>query len=210
MKVELILAEFGRPLPDIGNLQAAFPGAAVRVITDGDVPVLFSGPRAGHRMNDYWKVHRLLESQADTAIAFDGDMRIVSADDARVLPGLAQRFGLCLPINPRYMVRVDTLVGVDSDGQLDETRGTGHAVNCTPIAFSTHHERARECVEEYCRIMVSNPARGPLAWWRSFWKTGFSPCLLPPQWCVCQEHIGVGNEIVLHVGHERVRTHYRH
>lgn len=208
MTIEIILAEFNRPTPDVRNIQAAFPTAKVHVLTDGDVPDLFTGARRGWRMNDYWKAARILDSQADVAIAMDGDMRIVSAEDARTLPILAQRFGLCLPVNPRYLVRVDTLIGADSDGVLDETRGTGHAVNCTPIAFSTRHDGARECVEAYCRIMLDNPVRGPLAWWRAFWQTGFSPCLLPPQWCVCQEHIGIGNEIMLHVGHERVRKQY--
>jgi hypothetical protein len=209
MRLAIVLAEFGKPLPDISQFKKYFPEADIRVYTDGDVPDLFPpGRRHGYHMNDYWKVKKLLESGEDIAIAFDADMRIVS-DDVKVLPLLAENFGLCLPANPRQLVRVDTEIGADSDRQLDETRGAGYAYNTSPIALNLNHVRARICADEYCNQMILRTVRAPLAFWRAAWNTGFSPYLLPPQWCVCEKDIGCGNEIILHEGHEKVKQHYR-
>lgn len=210
MKLAIVLAEFGRLAPDITQFFQTWPGADIHIWKDGDVPMppQFAGPRQGWRMNDFVKVRKLLDSGADIAISFDADMRIVNREDARVLPLLAERFGLCLPLNPRYLVRVDTAIGADSDGVLDETRGCGLSLNCSPIALNLHDSDARICAENYCDEMLARPVRGPIAWWRAIWQTGFFPCVLPPQWCVCAENVGCGNEIVLHIGHQKVRKYY--
>ncbi len=209
-RIAVILAEFGRPAPDVTQFRETWPEAEIQVVGDGGTvrPAQFLGPRFGWRMNDFHKVRALLDSGADIAISFDADMRIVNREDARTLPLLAERFGLCLPMNPRYMVRVDTQIGADSDGVIDETRGCGLSLNCSPIALYLHNKEAVACAEEYCRLMLRNPVRGPLAWWRAIWACGWFPCVLAPQWCVCEADIGCGNEICLHVGHEKVRAHY--
>ena len=204
--LELIFAEFGRPRPDVEKFLRWFPGATARVITESNIA--FNGPRAGWRLNDYWKARGLWETKAEVAIAFDSDMEIVS-QDVQTLPILADRFGLCLPANPRWLVRTDTLIGADSDKILDSSNGTGFAMNCSPIAFCRGANFvAVEVVEQCWRILRAHPIRGPLAWWRAAWQARFCPCILPPQWCVCQEHIGIGNEIILHVGHEKVKEFY--
>jgi hypothetical protein len=203
--VELIFAEFNRPPLEAERFLKWFPEAIVRVISSSAVQ--FDGPRAGWRLNDYWKARGLAQSTADVAIAFDRDMEICSTD-VRTLPLLARRFGLCLPMNPRWLVRKDTEVGADSDHILDESGGTGFALNCTPIAYNPQHSGARKVVRRCWQLLEEKPVRGPLAWWRACWAEGFYPCLLPPQWCVCQEHVGIGNEIILHTGHARVRQYY--
>lgn len=208
MKLALIFAEFNRQRPDVNHFLHYFPEAEAQVFTDADVPNVFADhPRWGWRMNDYWKVRKALDGGADVAISFDADMRIVSPQ-VRTLLDLVKAFGLCLPANPRLLVSVDTGIGADSDHELDETQGTGHAVNCSPIAINLHHKQARATAEEYCRIMLERPVRGPLAWWRAMKAAGFCGHLLPFQWCVCAEHVGIGNEIILHEGHEAVRRHY--
>lgn len=208
MKVAIILAEFGTSAPATDQFRRFYSGAEIRIYDSGNCPNLFaSHERWGWRMNDYYKVRMLLDSQADIAISFDADMRIVSRD-ASLLPLFAERFGLCLPANPRHLVRVDTTIGADSDRMLDETNGAGYAYNCSPIALNLHNERAVNCARTYCELMIENPVRGPLAWWRAAWKTGYAPYLLPPQWCVCEKDIGCGDEIILHDGHEAVRRHY--
>lgn len=210
MKLALIFAEFGPQRPDVEHFRRYFPDADIQVHTEAtceNIPQ-FDGPRYGWRQNDYWKVRKAYEADADVAIAWDSDMRIVS-EDVRILPRLAENFGLCLPMNPRLMVRTDTMIGADSDGLLDWTLGSGLAVNCTPIALSLKHKGAMACVSFFLDEMENHPVRGPLAWWRAQLRSGFSPMILPPQWCVCQEHVGCGNEIALHVGHEKVRRHYK-
>lgn len=203
--IELIFAEFNRPSPDVDKFLTWFPGATARVITESDIA--FEGPRAGWRLNDYWKARGLWESKADVAITFDADMEIVR--DPTPLIALVEQFGLCLPANPRWLVRVDAEIGASGGRVEDPSYGTGFAMNCSPIAFCRGANFfAQEVVEHCWRILRAHSIRGPLAWWRAAWRARFCPCILPPQWCVCQEHIGIGNEIILHAGHEKVRKYY--
>jgi hypothetical protein len=210
---EIIFAEFGATKfsPDIDGIQRHFPEATITYLNEHRVrgPFYESDQRWGNRMNDYWKVRGILESKADVAICMDADTRIVS-DKVRALFPLVRQFGLCLPANPRRLVMVDTAMGADSDQKLDESLGFGHAFNMTPIAVAhgCGYEKEREVLNEYLRIMETAPVRGPLAMWRACYNTGFFPCLLPAQWCVCAEDVGCGNEVILHVGHDKVREHY--
>lgn len=211
VKIELIFAEFGERACPVNrkHFQTYFPDAEIVEISEegrkyiGDP----THPRFGWRMNDYHKAKGLLESEADVAIAFDADMRIVS-DQVRSVENLAKTFGLCLPINPRRMVRVDNAIGVDGQVLMEDAVRFMHAVNCGIIALDTHNAKARYCVKTFLNIMEATPMRGPVAWAKAFYATGFSPCLLPAQWCVCAEDVGCGNEIVLHTGHQKVREHY--
>jgi hypothetical protein len=228
LRLAIILAEFGGRHPDVTQYRETWPEADIQVFTDADVPRIpqFEGPRYGWRANDYWKVRKMLDSGADVAMCFDADMRIVDREAARTLPLLAERFGICLPINPRYLVKVDGTVGADTNWQpdcaehrYDKSRGNGPSVNCSPIAISFSFSFSRavsrgilypgvDLAEAYCVEMLDDPARGPIAWWRAMWHSGISPLILPPQWCVCEKHIGIGNEIILHEGHEKVKRHY--
>ena len=210
MKLAIILAEFGLAKPDVTQFRECWPEADIQIFGDADTPRIlqFEGPRYGWRMNDYWSIRQALDSGADVVIAFDGDMRIVDRTAARTLPALAQRFGICLPMNPRYLVGVDTNVGADSDRLCDETLGCGPSVNCSPVAISLNSGPGEILAEMYCQEILARPVRGPLVWWRAMYATGISPLILPPQWCVCERHIGCGNEIILHEGHAAVKRHY--
>ena len=209
--VQILFAEFeSGNSPDIKNIKSYFPSAEISIYTEKNLlnyPYKKNDVRWGNRMNDYWKVKKLLDSKADVAISFDADMKIVSNNVKTIIP-LVKKFGVCLPVNPRKLVKVDTEIGADSDYMLDDTFGMGYAVNMSPIAFDTHNNLARKLLSKYCELMLSNPVRGPLAMWRAIYTTGIMPCLLPPQWCVCAEDVGIGNEIILHIGHEKVRKHY--
>jgi hypothetical protein len=57
--------------------------------------------------------------------------------------------------------------------------------------------------------MLERPVRGPIAWARAMFATGITPLILPPQWCVCERHIGIGGEIMIHEGHEAAKRHYQ-
>lgn len=216
--IELIMAEFwsgdnaARLTPSLttDSLRRYFPAANVKLMGDRESgresPFDKDHPRYGWRSNDYFKVVGLLESTHDIAIAVDADMRFVSEEVRDIIP-LTGRFGLCLPVNPRYLVRIDATIGADGDKAASSFE-SAYAVNMSPIAFSTANVSARGLLEEYVSEMEANPTRGPLAMWRAIWNTGFMPCLLPPQWCVCRENVGIGNEIVLHCGHHEVESYY--
>ena len=213
MKLAIIIAEYGKPAPDVTQYRETWPEADIQVYSGTDLPLVPqldpTHPRYGWRANDYWKVRKMLDSGADVAMCFDGDMRIVNREAARTLPLLAERFGICLPINPRYTVRRDFIDGADVTGCADQTMWYGPSLNCSPIAIAVAAARARTIAEVYCDQMLRCPIRGPLAWWKAMLGTGTVPLILPPQWCVCERHIGVGGEIILHEGHASVKRHYR-
>ncbi|MFA5075665.1 MAG: hypothetical protein WC436_06210, partial [Candidatus Babeliales bacterium] len=211
VKIELIFAEFGERACPVNrkHFQTYFPDAEIVEISEegrkyiGDP----THPRFGWRMNDYHKVCGLVKSAADIAISFDADMRIVS-DQVKSIIDLVSTFGLCLPISPRRLVRVDNTIGQDGQVLMEDAVRFMHAVNCGIIALDKSNERAMFCAKTFLRIMERTPMRGPVAWAKAFYITEFSPCLLPAQWCVCAEDAGCGNEIVLHAGHQKVREHY--
>ena len=94
-KLAIVLAEFGRPAPDVTQFRKTWPEAEIQVFAGVELPDVprwqRTHPRYGWRMQDYWKVRKLLDSGADIAISFDADMRIVNREDARVLPLLAEQ-----------------------------------------------------------------------------------------------------------------------
>lgn len=208
--IEIIFAEFGGKLkPDVEMVKHFFPEAKITIYDDSNAKPVFdqSHPRYGWRMHDYYVLQGILSSDADIAISLDADMKIVSTDVRRIIE-LTNKFGLCLPCNPRLTVRKDTLIGTDSDRVLDESGGTGYSFNSAIIAATRHHPEAMKALLMASLEMYQNPGRLPLALWRGVWGSAFFPCLLPPQWCVCEGQEGCGEEIILHIGHEKVRKHY--
>lgn len=230
--IELILAEFGDNInlePTLSSFLKYFPTAKVTLYTDSQEDIMtlgglssseckrvgmnfidnpFAGQdRAGNRANDYFKVKGLLESKSEVAIALDADMRIVSDDVFSLIP-LAKRFGLCLPANPRNMVKIDQAVGADVDPEQDDSCGAGHAVNMSPIVFNTDNHELRVVLIRYMDEMAQTPRRGPLVMWRAIWSSEEMPCILPQNFCVCKEAIGIKNPVILHEGHPEVKEYY--
>jgi hypothetical protein len=212
MKLAIIIAEYGKPAPDVTQYEKCWPHAEIEVYSGKDLPDVPqldpTHPRYGWRMNDYWKVRKMLDSGADVAMCFDGDMRIVNQEAARTLPLLAERFGICLPLNPRYTVQRDFTDGADVTGCMDQSTWYGPSLSCSPIVINLRHPLGLELGETYCQQILRTPIRGPIAWHWAMWNSGLSPLVLPPQWCVCERHIGVGGDIILHEGHASVKRHY--
>ena len=166
-------------------------------------------PRYYWHCNDYYKVLALKECCSPIALSLDADMRIVSSEFQQIVD-YAKLFGICLPANPRFQVKVDGIIGADADytKQEDPSEGNGLAVNMSPIAVATQDPRAQRVLNAYLEEMETRPVRGPLAMWRAIWKSGENPCYLPYQWCVCLENIACGEEHCLHEGHKKVKEYY--
>ena len=218
--IEIIFAEFGRVHVDVDHFRTFFPDAIFTLFTNvsDDFPNFDNvhrvfhpfepcDPRFGNHMNDFWQIKGMEESTADVCVAFDADMRIVSSEVINIIP-LVNKFGLCLPANPRLLCRIDATIGIDGGCIAEAGGGNGFAFNTAITAMDRSNRRAVATADRFCQEMENQPVRGPLAWWRACWTTGFFPCLLPFQWCVCAEHVGIGNEIILHVGHEWVLQYY--
>jgi len=239
---ELIMSEFGidrnncggaslsnqaRLNPTFDGFRRLFPDTRVTLYTDFDFdekgifvikvnpPFDMEHRRYGWRSHDFYQAHGLLQSKAKIAIAMDSDMMIVS-EGFRAIVKIAERFGLAVPANPRLLAKIDGIIGMDSSYRLDsdETDGLGFAYNLTPIAFNTLHKNGRRLLERYCELMVAHPGRGAVALYQAAYELGFSPYLLPPQWCVCSpvdldsQHLWK-NAIALHVGHPDVLVRYQ-
>ncbi|HEX5002390.1 MAG TPA: hypothetical protein VFW78_07825 [Bacteroidia bacterium] len=233
--VEFIFSEFGvkrrngggdhldkldRLEPSLTSIKRYFPDAIFTVYSDFDLkmagvtlkkvvsPLDTNHPRFGYRSSDLFKFVGLMESKADLAIAMDSDMFIVSENVSYIRP-ITQRFGFCAPMNPRVLVKTDSIIGMDGSSIIDESGGYGFAINTTPLSFYTKNSRARKYLEACVNIMHLSPARAPLIMWQAMWESGFTPYLLPPQWCVCETQESIGDEIILHVGHRRIIDYYK-
>lgn len=227
--ITLVMAEFGRPITDVLNSESVvsfkryigfdelhlYTDDTRAMSLDPSIKIfksqsLYVGhPREGWRNNDYYKVWGLLNAGSEIAVSMDGDMKVLS-EDAKTILDMTRKFGMCIPINPRYLLKVDGVIGADGGYRLDEdaTKGNGTAVNMTPISYCSASEPAKKMLSFYCKEMIEHPARGPLVMWRAMWNTGFFPCVLSPQWCVCPQHNGCKNEVMLHIGHDLVKQYY--
>ena len=165
----------------------------------------------GYHCCDYYQIKGLLESTADVAIAMDSDLMFVS-DEVKTLVPIIKKFGICCPQNERQMVKVDGLYTRGNDGDYhigeDESRGNILTYDLWWTGFLTEDNRGRAYLSEFLRLMKENPKRGPLQLTRAAWNTGVYPYPMPKQWGVGVGHVGCGNEIVLHVGHDAVQDHY--
>lgn len=166
--------------------------------------------RYGWRMNDYWKLFGLIfNAEERFRISIDNDMDIFNKklDDVLHLTELSTIVGLALPLNPRLIYRYDNLVGQDPDTTEEAERNLMlPAVNMSPIAFDAYNSTANVAIRDMLTKFRSSPCRGPSAIWRAV--EHWIPLVLPPQWCVCTENVGIEYPILLHVGHEKVKKYY--
>lgn len=217
MNLEICFAEFGPRAvePNLAHFRKVWPDATFHVSHAGntpDVPQLEpSNQFYPMRMHNYWQAKRMLASRADVIIALDSDMWVQDIEAARKLPEIAMRFGLCAPINPRRLLSVDIRKGVDSDREQWPFGGLGMPINCSPIACAPRARLACEhlaTVKRFTESMEVKPHRGTVTWVRAEYSSKWPIYKLPIHWCVCQEDVGIGDEIMLHIGHGRVQEFY--
>jgi hypothetical protein len=155
----------------------------------------------------------LLNSKADMAISMDSDIMFVS-DEVRTLIPITEKFGVCVPTNERQLVKVDAIHTRGNWGDYylgeDESNGNLLTYDLWWTSFYTKNDRARKYLEEVkLQMSEKHPhKRAPLHMSRAAWVTGIYPYSMPIQWGVGSGHVGCGNEIILHVGHDNVQDHY--
>ncbi|WP_434980304.1 hypothetical protein [Daejeonia sp. YH14] len=235
VKIEFLFAEFGaertngggadflaedRLNPSYKTLKKYFPNAKYTVYSDFDLhidgvelikvqsPVKYpEHPRYGYRTADYYKFYALTHSDADFKCIIDSDMQVVSSD-VLALIYLTQKFGFCVPYNDRQLLRQDMVGSKDTQEITDESLGLGHSYNQSPMTLWKNNERGILFYDKCAKIMQEDPSRASLVMWKSAWETGIYPYILPKQWCVCDGNEGIGEEVILHVGHRNVANHY--
>lgn len=165
-------------------------------------------PRSGQRNGDYYQMKGVLFSEYSSILYLDDDMLIVNKDFVQGFD-LAEKFGFCLPLNPRSFVGVDAAIGVDVPNLERQVKiPFATAYNCGTMFINKLHLGLRYFLRAYCDYLMNNPMRGPLAVWKTVEKTSIVPYILPSQWCVCAEDVGCHNPIILHYGHRKVQEHY--
>lgn len=236
MDIEFCFSEFGenrvnaggaefseknRLEPSLSSLRKYFPNARYKVYSDFDLEIpgvtlnkVISSPvpdkehpRYNYRMADYFKFKSLLESDADIVCVIDSDMFVFS-EEIYSLIYLTQVFGFCAPYNPRNLLKRDMQISLDTGEINDQSKGYGHSYNQSPMTLRKNNEAAAVYFSKCCEIMVKEPSRASLVMWKAARETELSPYLLPQQWCVCAEDTGIGNEVLLHVGHPSVAEYY--
>ena len=194
--------------PEIGN---DYQDIEVKLINVNDSPFSKSNHRWGWHCCDYYQIQGLLDSKADIAISMDSDLMFLSNEIRTLLP-IIKKFGICVPTNERQLVKVDGIHTRGNDGDYhigeDESRGNILTYDLWWTGFKTNDKRGRKWLQEFQRLMKTNPKRGPLQLSRAAWNTSIYPYSKPVQWGVGNGHIGCGNEIILHVGHLNVQDHY--
>ena len=99
-------------------------------------------------------------------------------------------------------------ISLDTKQILDESGGFGHSYNQSPMTLWKDAENGKKFFDACCNLMIKEPSRASLVMWKAAKATGFSPYLLPAEFCVCGEDVGIGNEVILHVGHPSVAEFY--
>ncbi len=235
ISIEFLFCEFGKERvnaggsafdgrnrlePSLSTIRQFFPDAKFTVYSDFDLeiegvdlkkvesPITEKDhPRYLYRTADYFKFKSLLESEADFRCVVDSDMFVVSSHIYRLLY-LTKIFGFCAPYNPRNLLKRDMEISLDTKQILDESGGFGHSYNQSPMTLWKNSEKGKLFFEECGNIMIAESSRASLVMWKAARKTNFSPYLLPAEFCVCGEDVGIGNEVILHVGHPTVAEFY--
>lgn len=235
LSIEFCFSEFGenrvnaggaefqgnRLEPSLSTLKKYFPKAKYTVYSDFDLeipgvklkkiiasPVKDDGnPRHLYRTADYFKFKSLLDSEADFRCVVDSDMFVVS-DNIYRLVYLTKIFGFCAPYNSRNLLKKDMQISLDTLPIDDLSGGFGHSYNQSPMTLWRGNEAGTQFYEACCKFMIEEPSRASRVMWNAAQKTGHSPYLLPAEFCVCAGEEGIGNEVMLHVGHPSVAEYY--
>jgi len=207
--------------PSLSTLRKFFPNAKYTVYSDFDLEIpgvnlkkIIASPigddehpRHFYRTADYFKFKSLLESDADFKCVVDSDMFVVSEEIYRLVY-LTEVFGFCAPYNSRNLLKRDMEISLDTRKITDLSNGFGHSYNQSPMTLWKNSEPGTKFYEECCRQMLNAPSRASRVMWNAAKETGFSPYLLPSEFCVCESDIGIGNEVLLHIGHPKVAEYY--
>lgn len=235
ISIEFLFCEFGekrvnaggsefnlknRLEPSLSTIKKFFPKAKFTVYSDFDLKIEGvklvrsvspipekEHPRYLYRTADYFKFKSLLESEADFRCVVDTDMFALSPEIYRLVY-LTKIFGFCAACNPRNLLKRDMENSLDAKKIIDETNGFGHSYNQSPMTLWKDCKEGELFFKSCCEYMIAEPSRASLVMWNAATKNNVTPYLLPAEFCVCGADVGIGNEVLLHVGHKEVADYY--
>ncbi len=208
--------------PSLSTLRKYFPNAKYTVYSDFDLridgvdlkkidtPILQDKKnlkRHFYHLADYYKFKGMLDSEADISISIDSDMFVLN-ENVYSLIYLTEKFGFCVPNSSAQSMNFEVETSLDAIPVTDESNGFGTTSNITPMTLSKKSDAGKLFFEKCCEIMEKEPSRASIVMWKAAWKSGVYPYFIPKEFCVCRGNEGLGNEVILHVGHPTVAKFY--
>lgn len=149
-----------------------------------------NNPRWPIRNANLWLAKFALQEEYDSVCCLNDDMRILHKGFLDGF-GLAEKFGVCVPMNPRIYVKYNAM-GTDATNEdrreTDKGPIYGPACNMSPMFACRLHDHAKILLEAYIEEL-NNCMRGTLAFWLASYRTGITPLYLPEQWCLCESNV---------------------
>lgn len=143
-------------------------------------------PRWPIRNTNLWLARAARDEDFNAVCCLNDDMRVCGSES---LDGfaLAEKFGICVPINPRVYVKYNAM-GADTTKkhQTEIKLRIMHAPACnvSPM-FVRRGPSSFPLLDRYAMIMERGECyRGTLAFWLASYRSGVCPLYLPEQWCV--------------------------
>lgn len=217
---ELLLHE-SRLNPTLASIRKYFPNANIIVYTDFDlkednVEIIkikespFKNTDSNHKgyhIADYYKFYALANATGDFNCVMDSDMDIVSSNITALIE-MTKKFGFCVPHNNRQSMVKDMRLSQNTIDIEDESKGLGYSYNQSPMTIWKDNERGRIFYKQCYEELLNSPAKASFSMWKAVWKTGIYPYILPKEWCLCIGDEGIGDEVILHIGHDSVKKYY--
>lgn len=216
------LTHISRLEPSLSSLRNFFPHAQYTVYSDFDLniegvelvkitePILQNQkehPRHFYHLADYYKFKGLIDSDADIAISIDSDM-FVWSDLIYSLITITDRLGFCVPSSSSQSMNYEIQSHFDTIPIHDNSLGMGANCNITPMTLAKHSERGKLFYQKCCEWLEKNPSRASIAMWNAIWETKIYPYVIPKEFCVVRGNEGIGNEVLLHIGHPSISEYY--
>lgn len=161
----------------------------------------FNGKHKNYHASDYWRIAAKKYIPEDIIFYLDDDMFICNSNALQGFD-LCYKFGFCVPLNPRSLIKYDNK-GRDAN-KKEEDLIYATSYNTSPIIYNKNH-LLTDC---YVNFFIDNPMRGPMALWYAIKYSNCHPYTLPYQWCVSNENIGIQEPLILHLGHKNVKDYY--
>ena len=182
---------------------------------DCDAEVVFYGEK-NHHDKKYkgigncteLRTKLLIDSPYDEACYIDADIYIIHRGFLQGFE-ILESYPILMPQNPRWFVtnfeeRGDSDIGAYVN-KKDRKRLKKMPKYLTAwnggVQFVKRGERAKHFYRILKELQQRGSGRNQTKMAIASWKTGIHPYVLPPNWCVCQEHVDIEIPLALHCGH---------
>jgi len=170
-----------------------------------EYPIMKYDTREGNRNSSYYRLAALLASTVPTCY-IDNDVNIVHPGFASGF-ALAEKYGLCMPINRRSFVTTTEgdMGDIDVGGDVSKydrkivARQIPYATSLIMgvMFFDPANDSALSFLRFLIKHQLAHPSRGQAALMRAMEQTTYYPYALPEQYCACRN---LQRPLAIHTG----------